>query len=833
MSTSGTPLFNLLPALYRLKDAQIASAKSQLSATQAAQLAALQALPPPLTSAQQQQLQQLLAKAALGPLQSLMMLVQEQIGIVSEDLSQLYANLFIETCASWVIPYIGDLIGYQPVHGVAPAVASPRAEVAHTISFRRRKGTVLVLEQLARDVTGWGSHAVEFFRILADTQYMNHIRPQNHYAPDLRHWKPGLYMDTGFDSTAHKVDVRRIAVERGRYNIQNIGIFLWSLNAYSLTMSPVVPVPAAPSTCFRFNSLGRDAPLFNNPISQGSEITAAATPANVPDRLRRRVLCYDLDQIAKNLAPAVYYGNSLALYLNGNLLAANQIQVCDLSGEDGHWANTPPGSQFSAAIDPELGRIALPASTAGSSVAVTYYYGFNAEMGGGEYSRAASFTASPEQVLVQVSQGNPNLQGALDSLGGDGVVEITDSGQYQVPSGLNVNVKANGHIEFRAADGFRPTLYLGGEISVTGGDASAFDLNGFAIAYLTPSAAAPAKTPVTVSPSNHTVAVGKTVQFSALVTGIADASVTWSVSGVAGGSSTLGTIGSGGLYTAPSTVPSPSTLTITATENNSLNSGSAQVTVLPLALLHAPDNGSNLPQLSHFGVTHCTLVPGWALTPYGDPQPAFCGQPTLLAQAPGLQVVIQQSILGGLRIGGQTSVSATNSIVDATNPSAVAYAAPVNSNASEPQPGGALTLVGCTVIGKIYASLMSLVSDSICWAALSPADTWNAPLWAERKQQGCVRFSFIPAGSITPRQFECVVQGAGSPQPLFYSLRYGDPAYSKLLPTTHRSIRRGADDGGEMGAFHFVLAPLRDTDLRVRMQEYLPAGLEFGIFYET
>jgi hypothetical protein len=36
-----------------------------------------------------------------------------------------------------------------------------------------------------------------------------------------------------------------------------------------------------------------------------------------------------------------------------------------------------------------------------------------------------------------------------------------------------------------------------------------------------------------------------------------------------------------------------------------------------------------------------------------------------------------------------------------------------------------------------------------------------------------------------------------------------------------------------MGAFHFVLAPLRETDLRVRMQEYTPVGLEFGVFYAT
>jgi hypothetical protein len=132
-----------------------------------------------------------------------------------------------------------------------------------------------------------------------------------------------------------------------------------------------------------------------------------------------------------------------------------------------------------------------------------------------------------------------------------------------------------------------------------------------------------------------------------------------------------------------------------------------------------------------------------------------------------------------------------------------------------------------------------MVSDSMVWAWLSAADMaaspplWNAPLWALRRQEGCVRFSYLPAGSVTPRKFKCVEQGAGLPQPLFYSLRYGDPGYAKLSAATDDVIRRGADDGGEMGAFHFLLAPLRETDLRVRMQEYLPVGLEFGIFYEN
>ncbi len=89
------------------------------------------------------------------------------------------------------MPYIGDLIGYRPLHGrildaATSAIGSPRAEVAHTIGYRRRKGTAAMLEQLARDVTGWDAAVVEFFRLLATTQYMNHIRPETVYAPDLR-----------------------------------------------------------------------------------------------------------------------------------------------------------------------------------------------------------------------------------------------------------------------------------------------------------------------------------------------------------------------------------------------------------------------------------------------------------------------------------------------------------------------------------------------------------------------------------------------------------------------------------------------------------------------
>ena len=36
-----------------------------------------------------------------------------------------------------------------------------------------------------------------------------------------------------------------------------------------------------------------------------------------------------------------------------------------------------------------------------------------------------------------------------------------------------------------------------------------------------------------------------------------------------------------------------------------------------------------------------------------------------------------------------------------------------------------------------------------------------------------------------------------------------------------------------MGAFHYLFQPQRETNLRVRLDEYLRFGLEAGIFYAT
>ena len=74
------------------------------------------------------------------------------------------------------------------------------------------------------------------------------------------------------------------------------------------------------------------------------------------------------------------------------------------------------------------------------------------------------------------------------------------------------------------------------------------------------------------------IAVGSSQQFLASVTGPTDTSVTWEVNSVVGGNSTNGTISTTGLYTAPSTPPSPNTVTVTAI-SNAVKTATASATV--------------------------------------------------------------------------------------------------------------------------------------------------------------------------------------------------------------------------------------------------------------
>jgi hypothetical protein len=119
--------------------------------------------------------------------------------------------------------------------------------------------------------------------------------------------------------------------------------------------------------------------------------------------------------------------------------------------------------------------------------------------------------------------------------------------------------------------------------SVLGSNFEAVDVSSLMVDPNTGQAKQPGNS-VTVTPGSATVNTGASQQFAASVQGSTDQSVTWAVNGVTGGSSPIGFISAGGLYTAPLIVPSPATVTIEATSVAMTSvTGSATVTIKALA----------------------------------------------------------------------------------------------------------------------------------------------------------------------------------------------------------------------------------------------------------
>ena len=86
---------------------------------------------------------------------------------------------------------------------------------------------------------------------------------------------------------------------------------------------------------------------------------------------------------------------------------------------------------------------------------------------------------------------------------------------------------------------------------------------------------------VAVSPSTVNVRVGNSTSFSATVSGTSNAAVTWSVNDTPSGSSAIGTIDSSGKYTAPTSLPSPNTVTIKVTSSaDTSKSSTSSVTLM-------------------------------------------------------------------------------------------------------------------------------------------------------------------------------------------------------------------------------------------------------------
>jgi IPT/TIG domain len=101
---------------------------------------------------------------------------------------------------------------------------------------------------------------------------------------------------------------------------------------------------------------------------------------------------------------------------------------------------------------------------------------------------------------------------------------------------------------------------------------------------------APATIKVSISPSTASITADSTQQFTTTVANTTNKQVTWAVSRVTGGNSTVGSISAQGLYTAPDPLPDPASVTVTATSQaDTTKSASANV-----SLTYAPPSVSSI-----------------------------------------------------------------------------------------------------------------------------------------------------------------------------------------------------------------------------------------------
>jgi hypothetical protein len=257
-------------------------------------------------------------------------------------------------------------------------------------------------------------------------------------------------------------------------------------------------------------------------------------------------------------------------------------------------------------------------------------------------------------------------------------------------------------------------------------------------------------------------------------------------------------------------------------------------------------------ELGRLRLLHSTLVPGRLHGPDGEPtaQGSSLRAHGFRAGAPineQIRVEVASSITGPISLPEHAAgLWLLDSIVDGLGGAAVRGAL----RAGVERSGCPLTVERSTLLGRTRVRSLD-ARDSI----------FDGEVACARIQTGGVRSSFVPPGSRTPRRLRCqpelAVEAAirererRQPQPLqseldairgriegalspsFTSRRFGAPGYAQLRLGCPEEIATGAEDGSEQGVFSHLKQPQRESNLRIRLDEYLPFGLEPGLIYVT
>jgi hypothetical protein len=748
-----------------------------------------------------------------GPLQQLLSIAGDQTAALQRDLERMYDGWFIETCDDWLIPYIGDLVGLDPAHlALGPAgaerqhrlrqVLSARAATANALAHRRRKGTLWVLEEIARDVGHWPARGVEFYQHLVGTTHLDHPQPKRLAIADVHSARRLADLDGPFDEFCHMSDVRRVsnAESRGQYAIPNIGLFVWRLRPYRVTSTTAYCHEEIGAHCFSFSALGYDTQLFQRPVPE-AERSVIARAENLPVPMTRWGLESGTIPDARSVAadPALY-GEKASLYIEAkdwprrkseDAIPSAQVIPANLSD----WSYKVPRDHV--AVDPVLGRIAFPASQPPRrGVMVTYRYGFAMDIGGGEYARApAPLPAKVDR--LQVSAGVEQKAGSTVFL------SIADAFADWRKRRDVAMTKTAAEVE---------TLTVAWQ-ALEASPSATPEQRDKALQELR-EATTPAALAIELMASgvyagrfNLTLRVGETV---AIVAASGTRPVIWLPDASAGASDTITIRGNRG---------SRVILDGLLIAGRAVKIGNVE------AVLEEEGDESVPPgsELCEVWIRHSTLVPGNTLHP--DCAPRHPSEPSVVVDQTSAYLRIEDSMTGAIQIVHEGNarepgqIVIRDSIVDATSETRTAIGGPGH------EVGYAeLSVWRSTIMGRVAVHALCYAEDSIFASRVDVA----------RRQTGCMRFCYVVPESRTPKRYECEPPTAsGRVAPRFESVRYGSPVYMRLTACTPPEIRCGAHDASEMGVYHDLFEPQRLAMLSDRLAEFVPASCDAAVIFAS